>query len=117
MDKLHVFVEGDTTYTGVPWIMQEDVRTVPEWISRIREQLSVSYAGLGMKYASDYNQMCIRDRDKKEEKVCLDIDMLLYDNKILKPEDWQRAVSYTHLDVYKRQVYDWGLGDYKCLSM
>ena len=36
--------------------MQEDVRTVPEWISRIREQLSVSYAGLGMKYASDYNR-------------------------------------------------------------
>lgn len=56
LDKLHVFVEGDTTYTGVPWIMQEDVRTVPEWISRIREQLSVSYAGLGMKYASDYNR-------------------------------------------------------------
>ena len=45
LDKLHVFVEGDATYTGVPWIMQDDVRTVPEWISRIREQLSVSYAG------------------------------------------------------------------------
>ncbi len=36
--------------------MQENVKTVPEWISRIREQLSVSYAGLGMKYASDYNR-------------------------------------------------------------
>lgn len=56
LDKLHTFVEGDTTYTGVPWIAQENVKTVPEWISRIREQLSVSYAGLGMKYASDYNR-------------------------------------------------------------
>ena len=56
LDKLYTFAEGDTTYTGVPWIMQENVKTVPEWISRIREQLSVSYAGLGMKYASDYNR-------------------------------------------------------------
>ena len=56
LDKLHTFAEGDTAYTGVPWIAQENVKTVPEWISRIREQLSVSYAGLGMKYASDYNR-------------------------------------------------------------
>ena len=56
LDKLYTFAEGDTTYTGVPWIGQEKVKTVPEWISRIREQLSVSYAGLGMKDASDYNR-------------------------------------------------------------
>lgn len=56
LDKLYTFAEGDTTYTGVPWIAQEKVKTVPEWISRIREQLSVSYAGLGMKHASDYNR-------------------------------------------------------------
>lgn len=56
LDKLYTFVEGDTTYTGVPWIALENVKTVPEWISRIREQLSVSYAGLGMKQASDYNR-------------------------------------------------------------
>lgn len=56
LDKLYTYAEGDTTYTGVPWITQENVKTVPEWISRIREQLSVSYAGLGMKYASDYNR-------------------------------------------------------------
>lgn len=29
--------------------MEQKLKTVPEWISRIREQLSVSYAGLGMK--------------------------------------------------------------------
>lgn len=56
LDKLWPYAEGDTTYTGVPWITEEKVKTVPEWISRIREQLSVSYAGLGMKHASDYNQ-------------------------------------------------------------
>ena len=80
LDKLHVFVEGDTTYTGVPWIMQEDVRTVPEWISRIREQLSVSYAGLGMKYASDYNRNIYLDilnytrQDKELERRYLSLE-------------------------------------------
>ena len=80
LDKLHVFVEGDTTYTGVPWMMQEDVRTVPEWISRIREQLSVSYAGLGMKYASDYNRNIYLDilnytrQDKELESRYLSLE-------------------------------------------
>ena len=80
LDKLHVFVEGDTTYTGVPWIMQEDVRTVPEWISRIREQLSVSYAGLGRKYASDYNRNIYLDilnytrQDKELESRYLSLE-------------------------------------------
>ena len=80
LDKLHVFVEGDTTYTGVPWIMQEDVRTVPEWISRIREQLSVSYVGLGMKYASDYNRNIYLDilnytrQDKELESRYLSLE-------------------------------------------
>ena len=80
LDKLHVFVEGDTTYTGVPWIMQEDVRTVPEWISRIREQLSVSYAGLRMKYASDYNRNIYLDilnytrQDKELESRYLSLE-------------------------------------------
>ena len=32
LDRLYTFAEGDTTYTGVPWITQENVKTVPEWI-------------------------------------------------------------------------------------
>lgn len=80
LDKLRVYAEGDTTYTGVPWIAQEDVRTVPEWISRIREQLSVSYAGLGMKYASDYNRNIYLDilnytrQDKELESRFLSLE-------------------------------------------
>ena len=42
-------------YTEITWI-KEDVFTVPEWIARIREQLSVAYAGLDNKEASDYNR-------------------------------------------------------------
>ena len=80
LDKLRIYAEGDTTYTGVPWIAQEDVRTVPEWISRIREQLSVSYAGLGMKYASDYNRNIYLDilnytrQDKELESRYLSLE-------------------------------------------
>ena len=80
LDKLYTFAEGDTTYTGVPWIGQEKVKTVPEWISRIREQLSVSYAGLGMKDASDYNRNIYLDilnftrQDKELESRYLSLE-------------------------------------------
>ena len=38
------------------WMRQEGVRTVPEWIASIRQQLSVAYSALGMKQVSDYNR-------------------------------------------------------------
>lgn len=31
-----------------------------------------------------------RPEDKKEEKVCLDIDLLAFDDRVLKPEDLKR---------------------------
>lgn len=80
VDKLFTYAAGDTTYTGVPWIAQEKVKTVPEWISRIREQLSVSYAGLGMKHASDYNRNIYLDilnftrQDKELESRYLSLE-------------------------------------------
>jgi len=56
IDRLDPFVDKDTLYTELSWLSKKKVKTVPEWISRIREQLSVSYAGLGMKIPSDYNR-------------------------------------------------------------
>lgn len=38
------------------WLQDSSVYTLPEWILRIREQLSVSFAGLGYKKESDYNR-------------------------------------------------------------
>ncbi|WP_071146312.1 DUF5113 domain-containing protein [Bacteroides ihuae] len=60
-DSLHVdilrpFIDRDTLYTELSWMGKGKIKTVPEWISRIREQLSVSYAGMGMKIPSDYNR-------------------------------------------------------------
>ncbi|MEY8687833.1 2-amino-4-hydroxy-6-hydroxymethyldihydropteridine diphosphokinase [Bacteroides sp. AN502(2024)] len=43
--------------------------------------------------------------DKKQEKVCLDIDMLLYDNQILKPEDWQRRYIQQSLSAFHSSLF------------
>ena len=46
--------------------------------------------------------MCIRDR----ANLTPDIQLVIYTNAILKGNEeleWAKAVSYTHLDVYKRQ--------------
>ncbi len=55
-DRLKPFVPVDTLFTELNWINHSDIKTVPEWIARIREQLSVAYSGLGMKRQSDYNR-------------------------------------------------------------
>ncbi len=55
-DQLKPFSDQDTIYTELGWIAKENIKTVPEWIARIREQLSVTYAGLGMKVPSNYNR-------------------------------------------------------------
>lgn len=55
LDWLKAYNRRDTVCAEKSWIRQK-LKTVPEWISRIREQLSVTYAGLGMKEYSDYNR-------------------------------------------------------------
>lgn len=55
-DRLKPFINRDTIYTELGWLGKNGIKTVPEWISRIREQLSVTYAGLGLKVPSDYNR-------------------------------------------------------------
>lgn len=55
LDWLKPFDSRDTICAEKAWI-EHKLKTVPEWISRIREQLSVSYAGLSMKEKSDYNR-------------------------------------------------------------
>lgn len=38
------------------WMQSPDVKTVPEWIAGIRQQLSVAFSALDMKAESDYNR-------------------------------------------------------------
>lgn len=69
LDWLKAFDKRDTIYVEKAWI-EHKLKTVPEWISRIREQLSVSYAGLGMKEKSDYNRNIYLDilEDTRQDK-------------------------------------------------
>ena len=55
-DRLKPFVPMATTSIELQWINDNGIKTVPEWIARFREQLSVTYAALGMKPESDYNR-------------------------------------------------------------
>jgi signal transduction histidine kinase len=54
-DRLHPY-EKDNKSHEMEWIGDEKTKTIPEWISAIREQLSVAYAGMEMKSESDYNR-------------------------------------------------------------
>ena len=56
LDRLKPYVPMATSSTELKWINAEGIKTVPEWIARFREQLSVTYAALGMKPQSDYNR-------------------------------------------------------------
>ncbi|WP_455672853.1 DUF5113 domain-containing protein [Phocaeicola sp.] len=55
-DRLRPYVPMATTSIELQWINDEGIKSVPEWIARFREQLSVTYAALGMKPQSDYNR-------------------------------------------------------------
>ncbi len=54
--RLSAFPSPDSIALELHWINSREVQTIPEWIARIREQLSIAYAGLGMKEESDYNR-------------------------------------------------------------
>ena len=56
LDRLKPYVPMADSSTELKWINTEGIRTVPEWIARFREQLSVTYSALGMKPQSDYNR-------------------------------------------------------------
>ena len=49
------------TGTEAEWLQSKHVKTVPEWIAGIREQISQTYSALGMKRASDYNRNAYLD--------------------------------------------------------
>lgn len=56
LDRLFTYSPYSTESTELRWIHKEGIKTVPEWISRLREQLSQTYSALGRKTESDYNR-------------------------------------------------------------
>lgn len=77
VDVLELYGEIDEFPVELLWV-EDGVLTVPDWIGRIREQLSVTYAGLNNKLASDYNRNIYLDlldlvRQDKESESRLSI--------------------------------------------
>lgn len=56
LDRLFTFVPGQERSTELKWINDEGIKTVPEWIARLREQLSRTYSAMDRKMESDYNR-------------------------------------------------------------
>jgi len=56
LDRLKPYIPEADQSIELKWINAEGIMTVPEWIARFREQLSVTYSALGMKPQSDYNR-------------------------------------------------------------
>lgn len=55
-DRLQTYKSGESYATELKWIENEGIKTVPEWILRLREQLSRTYSAMGYKAESDYNR-------------------------------------------------------------
>lgn len=55
-DRLKTYSKGLPYSLELKWINQDGIKTVPEWIARLREQLSLTYSAMGMKTQSDYNR-------------------------------------------------------------
>lgn len=55
-DRLHTYAPQEDSATELKWIVNEGIKTVPEWILRLREQMSRTYAAMDMKPQSDYNR-------------------------------------------------------------
>lgn len=71
--KLQTFVPNDTVETDLKWMENDSISTVPQWLANIRQSLSLVYAALGNKEASDYNRniyldLLDRTRQDKEQE-------------------------------------------------
>ena len=56
VDRLKTYRDDFPYSLELKWINNDGIKTVPEWIARLREQLSRTYSAMGMKLQSDYNR-------------------------------------------------------------
>lgn len=85
-DHLSTFIPMDTITTELEWINKQGIKTVPEWIARLREQLSVTYAAIGMKPESDYNRniyLDILDYTRQDKELESRYKLLEYESELL----------------------------------
>ena len=56
LDRLFAYREDVPYSVELKWVNDEGIKTVPEWVARLREQFSRTYSAMGMKAESDYNR-------------------------------------------------------------
>ena len=55
-EELSPTYREESTAVELKWINDKEVYTIPEWIARVRERLSMTYSALNDKVNSDYNR-------------------------------------------------------------
>lgn len=106
MDRLRPYVPMATTSIELEWINDDGIKSVPEWIARFREQLSVTYAALGMKPQSDYNRniyLDILDYTRQDKELESRYNALEKESEALNglggSGDWYRCPYHSILDI------------------
>ena len=106
MDRLRPYVPMATTSIELEWINDDGIKSVPEWIARFREQLSVTYAALGMKPQSDYNRniyLDILDYTRRTKNWRVVIMRWRRNRKLERTSggsgDWYRCPYHSILDI------------------
>lgn len=78
-DTLQAYAPWDSAAVELIWLDNPRVQMIPEWIARVREQLSLTYSALGNKAASDYNRniyLDILDRIREDKELESRYEML-----------------------------------------
>ncbi len=93
--QLLTYRDNDTLTLEKQWLTDGHIQTVPEWIARIREQLSIAYSGLGMKAESDYNRniyLDILDFTRQDKELESRYDLLEKESRQL--NQWLIAIIF-----------------------
>ena len=68
------------------WSKDNEIQTVPGYLTYIRERLSATYSALGDRQKSDYNRnlyLDLMDFTRQDKSIESRVDMIAHDNKIL----------------------------------
>ena len=86
LDRLRTFVPNAPASVELAWINDEGIKTVPEWIARLREQLSRTYAAMDCKQESDYNRnvyLDILDYTRQDKELESRYQTLKHESRLL----------------------------------
>lgn len=111
-ETLPAYSDSVSTYSmEMLWISDSDIMAVPEWMAKVREQLSIVYAAMGMRKESAYNRNVYFDildatrqdlRVEQEEARLVREESLL--NAMLVISALAVAAAVAFLVLYRRKI-------------